>query len=102
MLTLVGLLMVASNAMNVPAASYRSEEHTSELKSPCNLGCRLLLVKKIDWPHPTCLRHRPKANSPSIPEATSPINAIRNCQFFFKGSGPPRDLPPFPTRASPN
>src|SRR5688500_842438 len=28
----------------------RSEEHTSELQSPCNLVCRLLLEKKnIDW-----------------------------------------------------
>src|ERR1039457_6993349 len=26
-----------------PAASDRSEEHTSELQSPCNLVCRLLL-----------------------------------------------------------
>src|ERR1039457_7670630 len=26
-----------------PAASLRSEEHTSELQSPCNLVCRLLL-----------------------------------------------------------
>src|ERR1039457_7358842 len=25
---------------------HRSEEHTSELQSPCNLVCRLLLVKK--------------------------------------------------------
>src|ERR1039457_5841196 len=30
-----------------PTASYnRSEEHTSELQSPCNLVCRLLLEKK--------------------------------------------------------
>src|SRR5256885_15970477 len=31
-----------------PAARprYRSEEHTSELQSPCNLVCRLLLEKK--------------------------------------------------------
>src|SRR5256885_11281627 len=28
------------------AASGRSEEHTSELQSPCNLVCRLLLEKK--------------------------------------------------------
>src|SRR2546426_8170567 len=28
------------------AQSYRSEEHTSELQSPCNLVCRLLLEKK--------------------------------------------------------
>src|ERR1039457_4554187 len=26
----------------------RSEEHTSELQSPCNLVCRLLLEKKCD------------------------------------------------------
>src|ERR1039457_447159 len=26
---------------------YRSEEHTSELQSPCNLVCRLLLEKKM-------------------------------------------------------
>src|ERR1039457_6615517 len=29
-----------------PGRSMRSEEHTSELQSPCNLVCRLLLVKK--------------------------------------------------------
>src|SRR5256885_11738786 len=32
------------NGWIVPA--YRSEEHTSELQSPCNLVCRLLLEKK--------------------------------------------------------
>src|SRR5688500_19958294 len=29
-----------------PDAPRRSEEHTSELQSPCNLVCRLLLEKK--------------------------------------------------------
>src|SRR2546426_9946162 len=29
-------------------ADARSEEHTSELQSPCNLVCRLLLEKKKD------------------------------------------------------
>src|SRR5256885_8786913 len=29
-----------------PRAARRSEEHTSELQSPCNLVCRLLLEKK--------------------------------------------------------
>src|SRR5256885_8524057 len=29
-----------------PFARIRSEEHTSELQSPCNLVCRLLLEKK--------------------------------------------------------
>src|SRR6266446_8468550 len=30
----------------VAAGGERSEEHTSELQSPCNLVCRLLLEKK--------------------------------------------------------
>src|SRR5256885_6186871 len=30
----------------LPRESERSEEHTSELQSPCNLVCRLLLEKK--------------------------------------------------------
>src|SRR5256885_6371420 len=29
-----------------PLAILRSEEHTSELQSPCNIVCRLLLEKK--------------------------------------------------------
>src|SRR5256885_12113224 len=29
-----------------PGSAPRSEEHTSELQSPCNLVCRLLLEKK--------------------------------------------------------
>src|SRR5688500_19295633 len=40
-----------------PARQARSEEHTSELQSPCNLVCRLLLEKKkmanYDQPKPT-------------------------------------------------
>src|SRR2546426_2102555 len=31
---------------NDQARNVRSEEHTSELQSPCNLVCRLLLEKK--------------------------------------------------------
>src|SRR5256885_9786287 len=30
-------------------ADVRSEEHTSELQSPCNLVCRLLLEKKTKY-----------------------------------------------------
>src|SRR5256885_3303573 len=33
----------------------RSEEHTSELQSPCNLVCRLLLEKKKDHRPTRCL-----------------------------------------------
>src|SRR5256885_3708511 len=36
------------SAFRVPPSAFiaRSEEHTSELQSPCNLVCRLLLEKK--------------------------------------------------------
>src|SRR2546426_8578482 len=33
-------------APELPLGPARSEEHTSELQSPCNLVCRLLLEKK--------------------------------------------------------
>src|SRR5256885_7319252 len=36
----------AGSAPLKAAFVYRSEEHTSELQSPCNLVCRLLLEKK--------------------------------------------------------
>src|SRR5256885_13256898 len=43
-----------------PADRQRSEEHTSELQSPCNLVCRLLLEKKKEStkqsPCPSCRR----------------------------------------------
>src|SRR5256885_9761079 len=38
--------------------NFRSEEHTSELQSPCNLVCRLLLEKKKNIIHPSPLQHR--------------------------------------------
>src|SRR5256885_7429254 len=37
---------VLANSVSV-LADNRSEEHTSELQSPCNLVCRLLLEKKM-------------------------------------------------------
>src|SRR5256885_5589390 len=41
--------------------AFRSEEHTSELQSPCNLVCRLLLEKKknIYNPKPLSSSHFP-------------------------------------------
>src|SRR5256885_10657057 len=38
-----GVAQVRPRRLQVPL---RSEEHTSELQSPCNLVCRLLLEKK--------------------------------------------------------
>src|SRR2546426_4802425 len=45
----------------------RSEEHTSELQSPCNLVCRLLLEKKKKLPY----------------EAHSSSAAVRNVTFQY-------------------
>src|SRR5256885_13289893 len=39
-------------------ARARSEEHTSELQSPCNLVCRLLLEKKKNRPWTATRRAR--------------------------------------------
>src|SRR5256885_7718008 len=36
----------AGRGTSLPTVDLRSEEHTSELQSPCNLVCRLLLEKK--------------------------------------------------------
>src|SRR5688500_19209835 len=47
----------------ISAHIYRSEEHTSELQSPCNLVCRLLLEKKnIARTRPTQQSTRQSAN----------------------------------------
>src|SRR5256885_13333611 len=48
----------------------RSEEHTSELQSPCNLVCRLLLEKKTRGPSPSraALRSAPD-RTPQPPES---------------------------------
>src|SRR5256885_4350988 len=41
------MIVLRSSALTSSSVEYaRSEEHTSELQSPCNLVCRLLLEKK--------------------------------------------------------
>src|SRR2546426_5228451 len=45
----------ARDSSDVPAGRGRSEEHTSELQSPCNLVCRLLLEKKKRFEHKIAL-----------------------------------------------
>src|SRR5256885_12175892 len=44
--TLYVPLVVLMLVKNLNARDMRSEEHTSELQSPCNLVCRLLLEEK--------------------------------------------------------
>src|SRR5256885_3308252 len=40
------LSLLSTLPLDLQRAQLRSEEHTSELQSPCNLVCRLLLEKK--------------------------------------------------------
>src|SRR5256885_12448409 len=74
----------------------RSEEHTSELQSPCNLVCRLLLEKKTQH-HParqglatrcTCARRNPgpptersRPPRPSLPCVQRPHRTTRRQQY---------------------
>src|SRR5256885_12064042 len=53
----------------VPTPIARSEEHTSELQSPCNLVCRLLLEKKKNN---TQRRATPKTITSSPYSSSSP------------------------------
>src|ERR1022692_3551371 len=62
-------------------AGIRSEEHTSELQSPCNLVCRLLLEKKT---------HKNAASARLAKELKLKVNQPCNgntfrrvCSFFF-------------------
>src|SRR5256885_12584355 len=50
----VVLIVCVENDHDDNSSTMRSEEHTSELQSPCNLVCRLLLEKKKikDPPYP--------------------------------------------------
>src|SRR2546426_3384802 len=47
-----------ARAASRPGCGWRSEEHTSELQSPCNLVCRLLLEKKKKRNNITLILHK--------------------------------------------
>src|ERR1039457_7506884 len=51
------LIEMAGDTLCFELWAERSEEHTSELQSPCNLVCRLLLGKKKHKPHTQSPRH---------------------------------------------
>src|SRR5256885_10178283 len=65
--------------------SDRSEEHTSELQSPCNLVCRLLLEKKKNNDHLTI---NPRTCQPS-PADVHDFNCRIKCAhsyFLYRAS----------------
>src|SRR5256885_3738666 len=49
----------------------RSEEHTSELQSPCNLVCRLLLEKKKKTKNRHCVSNEKNTNAHRISRTTA-------------------------------
>src|SRR5256885_13051169 len=53
----------AGKAVCPATGETRSEEHTSELQSPCNLVCRLLLEKKKNTLQPQLRRLNTKCKS---------------------------------------
>src|SRR5256885_6628588 len=68
------------SSVQVPSQfRFRSEEHTSELQSPCNLVCRLLLEKKKNAhspPPPTSARPPRSTDWPSaLPRPSSSFRA---------------------------
>src|ERR1039457_7707378 len=52
-----------------PPTPIRSEEHTSELQSPCNLVCRLLLEKKK--------KNGATKDTPDARRLTAPVTLVR-------------------------
>src|SRR5256885_5349448 len=70
----------------------RSEEHTSELQSPCNLVCRLLLEKKNRTLPPSATGHSSTA-APGTARRTPAARASatwRGPSLALKGAGATR------------
>src|SRR5256885_5530218 len=66
----------------VQDASGRSEEHTSELQSPCNLVCRLLLEKKKITTYDIRGTRLTSAPHISCQELSAPIPPLPLCRFL--------------------
>src|SRR2546426_3001977 len=66
---LPGMTVAISKDETVRRMWDRSEEHTSELQSPCNLVCRLLLEKKKEHQQP------PRVHATSAPRPEHDGNA---------------------------
>src|SRR5256885_12107556 len=60
-----------------PTSRKRSEEHTSELQSPCNLVCRLLLEKKTEPLTSDLAKLSPIKNRAKLLQSTSRLHLGR-------------------------
>src|SRR5256885_8569199 len=84
----------------VRGTGFRSEEYTSELQSPCNLVCRLLLEKKNTYIQSSspqkkpCSRRTTRRSQPMISKCVFPPSGT-SCTFDRSTSVPiMRVLPP--------
>src|ERR1022692_1933154 len=64
-----------------PEGVVRSEEHTSELQLPCNLGCRLLLEKKKSSLRSFATLGGPGAHVARL--VVLVVEVLANVYFFF-------------------
>src|SRR5215467_3235968 len=64
-----------------PVRGYRSEEHTSELQSPCNLVCRLLLEKKKNL-----LTESLSINCNKLCQGTSELREFQTLESFERSA----------------
>src|SRR5256885_12560266 len=81
------------NSGRLTLVSARSEEHTSELQSPCNLVCRLLLEKKKTqafYARPRSSRTPHYPAPPALPTTTPSTDLPRSKQTAI---GLTHDLP---------
>src|ERR1039457_4925516 len=77
----------------------RSEEHTSELQSPCNLVCRLLLEKKNNARVAIDIEGLPEMPCAGLRISDVIASAQTGLIFFFSDARDPQKFPLFPDRA---
>src|SRR2546426_2345949 len=70
------MALACANCPSAWSSAARSEEHTSELQSPCNLVCRLLLEKKKN---DTCASASAKCSGPERQRKMNTSDARRTC-----------------------
>src|SRR5256885_12148664 len=71
-----GATQPRSSMVATSPAGPRSEEHTSELQSPCNLVCRLLLEKKNSLIRLGNAHNRPRTLLRACDEWSPPDQAV--------------------------
>src|SRR6202030_4187192 len=79
-----------AHAFGRPRGQNRSEEHTSELQSPCNIVCRLLLEKKTAAAVRRMWTPFPETWVANEIAARVGLGSVAAYLFFLMIRGPPR------------